>query len=1025
MIPISLSIQGIYSYQQRQDIDFTRLTSAQLFGIFGATGSGKSAILEAISFALYGECERLNQKENRSYNMMNLRSDRLMIDFTFESGGTTYRFTVSGRRNSRRFEDTGTLERRAFRLEGGMPVPLDHTSAESILGLSYDNFKRTVIIPQGKFQDFLQLTETERTRMLKEIFGLEKYELAHKAAALEQQNHQQLTRIEAQLAQLAHATPEQLADVRHQADTLAATTAAAQEQVRQVDKQVQRMEELRSVFAKIDHQQNLIAELVAHADQYDLREKNLKAYEWCLRECKPLLDRRNELADQLQRTAQTIRDKKELQHQTRQDLELAENAFEKIDRDYHERERYLGQAAELESLINLRQLHRQVQALEARILKGEQLIETNRQETTLYKQQAQEHNTQIQILRDQKPDLTQLLAVKLWHDQYHTLQLTLTNCLTSLTESQNRLEARQQDIRQLIAPLELDIHQARLAPAEVENIIRTRIHHTRETLLAGESKLEQLTVRARLQAFAAALLPGTPCPLCGATEHPDPLDTSHPDPAYERLKTDVEAQKKALAQLEKNLVQLESFHIQLIDIQENINVQEDKRRLAEKEVRQHTARFVWKAYEGASAEAIHQQITMISQLDEQIGHHERERQALENAVTQKNQERESYQAGLEKLRRERTDYEIALQTGLGKLRIIQAETYQAHNDAAINQAAAQARDAHRQLEHLWGEYQKKIRTLRSNLDKLSGEISGHEQQEQAYSQKLARQNLVLASLLPAGGYQDLAAVEQVLGLGLDIESEKNAILTYRQHLHTARATLEDLKTVTTGKSFDEVTYQALKEQLASLQQQIHDLIQAQGGLKQAQERLEQELAEKTRLESAQDQLNIRAENIRTLKNLFAKSGFVNYVSTVFLQNLCLTANERFRKLTRGALSLETTAGNNFQVRDFLNNGQVRSVKTLSGGQTFQAALSLALALADQVQQQASNAQNFFFLDEGFGSQDKLSLQIIFQTLKSLRHENRIVGIISHVEELQQEIDTYLQILHDEQTGSRILPSWVG
>jgi exonuclease SbcC len=107
----------------------------------------------------------------------------------------------------------------------------------------------------------------------------------------------------------------------------------------------------------------------------------------------------------------------------------------------------------------------------------------------------------------------------------------------------------------------------------------------------------------------------------------------------------------------------------------------------------------------------------------------------------------------------------------------------------------------------------------------------------------------------------------------------------------------------------------------------------------------------------------------------------------------------------------------------LHDGQTRSVKTLSGGQTFQAALSLALGLADSVQKQAQAEQNFFFIDEGFGSQDKESLRVIFETLQSLRRENRIVGIISHVEELQQEIETYLKITNDVETGSSIRASW--
>ena len=106
-----------------------------------------------------------------------------------------------------------------------------------------------------------------------------------------------------------------------------------------------------------------------------------------------------------------------------------------------------------------------------------------------------------------------------------------------------------------------------------------------------------------------------------------------------------------------------------------------------------------------------------------------------------------------------------------------------------------------------------------------------------------------------------------------------------------------------------------------------------------------------------------------------------------------------------------------------NGGKVRSVKTLSGGQTFQAALCLALALSDSIQKTSESKQNFFFLDEGFGSLDKEALEVVFDTLKSLRKENRIVGVISHVEEMQQEIDTFLKITNHEQLGSTICSSW--
>ena len=168
---------------------------------------------------------------------------------------------------------------------------------------------------------------------------------------------------------------------------------------------------------------------------------------------------------------------------------------------------------------------------------------------------------------------------------------------------------------------------------------------------------------------------------------------------------------------------------------------------------------------------------------------------------------------------------------------------------------------------------------------------------------------------------------------------------------------------------------------------------------------------------------MRKDNIKTLKNLFKANGFVDYVSSVYLNNICQSANERFYRLTRQKLSLELTEDNSFIIRDFLNDGKTRSAKTLSGGQTFQAALSLSLALADDIHKISGAEENFFFLDEGFGSLDKESLNVVFDTLKALRKEKRIVGVISHVEDMQEEIDTYLRIENTENNGSVIKTSW--
>ncbi|RZJ38800.1 MAG: SMC family ATPase, partial [Chryseobacterium sp.] len=184
MLPLKLTIEGLYSYQTKQSIDFTELTQAGLFGIFGAVGSGKSSILEAVSFALYGETERMNSKDGRAYNMMNLRSNRSYLEFDFLNfENRKFRAVREFRRNSKKFDEVKVYNTCFYEEKNGQWNPLESTNASEILGLSYENFKRTIIIPQGQFKEFLELGAKDRTQMMKEIFGLHKYDLQDKVSA--------------------------------------------------------------------------------------------------------------------------------------------------------------------------------------------------------------------------------------------------------------------------------------------------------------------------------------------------------------------------------------------------------------------------------------------------------------------------------------------------------------------------------------------------------------------------------------------------------------------------------------------------------------------------------------------------------------------------------------------------------------------------------------------------------------------------------------------------------------------------
>ena len=312
-----------------------------------------------------------------------------------------------------------------------------------------------------------------------------------------------------------------------------------------------------------------------------------------------------------------------------------------------------------------------------------------------------------------------------------------------------------------------------------------------------------------------------------------------------------------------------------------------------------------------------------------------------------------------------------------------------------------------------------LRQRREVIERLKGEIDADSRRHVNDKQKFDALVKSLDDKVVESKFDSAAAIESLLAEDIDVDAEAAAITEFDKLYHAREQRLLTLSAETKDESYDEDSHLALQEEVQLAKIALAEMNQQLGGLAAEVSKLETDIATRKELEKQLQGKLDRTQNLRTLEKLFKASGFVNYVSSVYLNELCHAANKRFQKLTRRQLRLEVTENNTFQVRDFLNDGQVRSAKTLSGGQTFQASLSLALALSDNVQELAGAKQNFFFLDEGFGTLDKESLRTVFDTLKRLRKENRIVGVISHVEALQEEIDVALRISNDEERGSEV------
>ncbi|MBB6449127.1 exonuclease SbcC [Geomicrobium halophilum] len=174
MRPLTLNIRGLHSFRESQTIDFNRLCSGGVFGIFGPTGSGKSSILDAMTFALFG---RISRSGAASVSMINQSESEVAVSFSFRLGHRSF----TAERRAKRKENQLKTTRSRFIETTNEPVVLAEKTGdmnhhiEKMLGLKLDDFTRTVVLPQNKFSEFLSLKGTERSEMLQRLFDLHKY----------------------------------------------------------------------------------------------------------------------------------------------------------------------------------------------------------------------------------------------------------------------------------------------------------------------------------------------------------------------------------------------------------------------------------------------------------------------------------------------------------------------------------------------------------------------------------------------------------------------------------------------------------------------------------------------------------------------------------------------------------------------------------------------------------------------------------------------------------------------------------
>lgn len=1018
MIPVKLTLEGIYSYRERQTIDFTRLTGAKLFGIFGPVGSGKSTILEAMIYVIYGTIDRLNTEVK--YNLMNLRADRLFVDFEFTAGteGSRYRATVESKRNRKNFADVSSPKFSYYLGKGEEWQPITREELIGVIGLTVQNFRRTVIIPQGKFQDFLMLRDKERTEMMMELFGdLRQYDLSESVATLEAETRQQVTDYRGRLAGLGEVTPEMIREKREKRGELKMEEERLQREIREILSEEEKLKAIKLLLDELAVKKETERRLIDIQPEMDRLRAELAEYEFCLQHFQQPVGNLEDLQRRLEQVKVSREALQKSGKERKEALRSFMKGFETLQEVYGGKEEKRKRMERLEAFIRRLEVEKECRDLEERKTKGEEIVVKTRQELEKRQEELKQEKKELEELIRVTPDMKVLSDIREW---FSVRQHLLADREKNGKEEKKIGKEKEELIRDYVAlQKEYTIiqHQEKVEGGVWIKICKERAESVVDRLKLLRKEALRLGTRVRLATFARELSEGVPCPLCGALSHPHPLHA-------EAVEGDTKENADLIVQLENEEKELSVLVFRLTLLNERYRVcREREKQLGialketEEAIKKHLDLFTWENYSPECPEKIEEEMRRVEELKSQ-------REKQEGQITRTGDQIELQRGNLEKykLRLDEIDRSLVQKGAQMKLLTEQVEGLdtEKYKPYGLEQLKEMSIEGKRELEKLEKDYAEAVekrRELELENRRLEGSIEEKEREFARLREEEEKVMQQLVFLLKDTDYSGLEPVKVVLKKKIHIPESHEKINQYNQQLHAVRLRKTELEGLLKDTTYDEDRFVTLQKELSAKQSHERELVAEIGALDNRISDLEKRYEAHMEIRKELTVLEERLQNLQLLKGLFRGNDFVKFVSSIYLQNLCNAANERFFRMTRQRLKLELSEDNDFLVRDFMNEGRTRSARTLSGGQVFQASLSLALALTDNIRQLSGSKQNFFFLDEGFGSLDKESLSVVFDTLKALRDENRIVGLISHVEEMQQEVPACMQVENTSERGT--------
>ncbi|MDR7417161.1 MAG: SMC family ATPase [Armatimonadota bacterium] len=1016
MRPLKLLLEGFTCFKEGQTLDFASL---DLFAITGPTGAGKTSLLDAMIFALYGRIPRVSR---RYAELISLGRDRMSVVLEFRVLDRRFRVGRVGRRGG---PAQAILEEI---LDGGARVLASGVrevdrAVQDLLGLPYEAFTQAVVLPQGEFATFLKSPPGERREILRNLLRLQVYERMRQLAQEERQALEGSWRGLLRLCEeYADATPQALRAAEEEVGRLRRARDDLGLQLRELERRLEVLVELRRKTAELET-------LRERERALDAQEKEVRRAAERLRRAERAKEVLPQLAGAEWALEQALLATRRAEA-VREELEQARRVWEQARRDLaraeEEARRIPALRARIRALDELRGIVEACAAARSRLEAHRSHLEGLEAEVTRTRSELERLEATVRGIRAEVEAAEESLRILGYEESVDRLLEEVSERAAELRQARAELERMAREAE----ALETEARRAHEKQVEAERATaqaQDALRRAAERAEAWDRQVQEVRMHHAAHALRARLRPGEPCPVCA--QPVVRLPPQPPLPELERLEDEARRARQDLEQARQDLERAAAVHAaaraaaeekargaqqareRCLELREQVHAWAEE---LEERVGPHVAGEPGKTIEERIREALRRVRDKRRQHARAKEHLEARRRELLAA-----QERARHlEDRLIRLQGEREEVRLRLAAEEEVVRgyerrvreVTDAEDPLAERDALEREAEgllaalAQAREAATRAE--------------AEADQLAVRLQEAEQTARRAQQEAEEQKAQAEAAARKAGFRDLEAVREAALAEAEGERLRQLVETYEAERRSVRQQLRRLERELGEEAVTEEALQRARKERESLEAAYREAVErvaaAEQNLVQLRERVER--AERLRKERAQ--LEAEYTLIRQLADDLRSEHFQEFVLEETFRELVAGASVRLLRFSH-RYTLEYGEDGSFAVVDHDNAGERRSADTLSGGETFLASLSLALELSEQVQRSSGAvALHSLFIDEGFGTLDPETLDHVACAIEALQTGGRMVGIVTHLQELSARLPTRV-VVEKRPEGSRV------